>query len=124
MTAFRIQELESLGFEWVVCVATFKAVTTFKDSLNELAIYRKIHGHCNVPHNYSENPQLGLGRNLKEQLQVAPRRKDIVYNAPPYPGIGKPVGMEAFHQPQARDTKEIKPRRGRDECSREGRLRA
>jgi hypothetical protein len=42
MTAFRIQELESLGFEWRVCV------TTWGDSLNELAEYRKIHGHCNV----------------------------------------------------------------------------
>jgi hypothetical protein len=44
MTAFRIQALESLGFEWG----------------SELAEYRKIHGHCNVPRNHSENTKLGM----------------------------------------------------------------
>jgi hypothetical protein len=29
-----------------------------EDRLSELAEYRKIHGHCNVPHNYSENVKL------------------------------------------------------------------
>jgi hypothetical protein len=52
MTPFRIQELESLGFEWG------EYVTAWEDRLSELADYRKIHGHCNVPHNYSENIKL------------------------------------------------------------------
>jgi hypothetical protein len=50
MTTFRIQELESLGFEWTV--------SAWEDHLSELADYSKIYGHCNVPHNYSENPKL------------------------------------------------------------------
>jgi hypothetical protein len=53
MTAFRIQALESLDFEWGACV------TPWEDRLSELADYRKIHGHCNVPQRYSENPKLG-----------------------------------------------------------------
>jgi hypothetical protein len=45
MTLPRIQELERLGIEWRVCV------TAWEDRLSELAEYRKIHGHCNVPRN-------------------------------------------------------------------------
>jgi hypothetical protein len=52
MTTFRISGLESFGFEWVV------SITTWEDRLSELANYRKINGHCNVPKNYSENPKL------------------------------------------------------------------
>jgi hypothetical protein len=52
MTTFRIQELESLGFEWDSYGATWD------DRLSELAEYRKIHGHCNVPTNYSESSKL------------------------------------------------------------------
>jgi hypothetical protein len=52
MTTFRIKELESLGFERNVNGAAWK------DHLSELADYRKIHGHCNVPRNYSENAKL------------------------------------------------------------------
>jgi hypothetical protein len=49
----RIQELESLGFEWKSA-----CVTSWEDRLSELANYRKIHGHSSVLHNYSENLQL------------------------------------------------------------------
>jgi hypothetical protein len=52
MTPSRIKELESLGFEW----DSHSAV--WEDRLRELAIYRKLHGHCNVPENYSENTTL------------------------------------------------------------------
>jgi hypothetical protein len=52
MTIFRIQALESLGFEWDSLGATWE------DRLSELADYRKIHGHCNVPHRYRENTKL------------------------------------------------------------------
>jgi hypothetical protein len=31
-------------------------VTAWEDRMSELADYRKIHGHCNVPHSYSETP--------------------------------------------------------------------
>jgi hypothetical protein len=33
-------------------------VSAWEDRLSELADYRKIHGHCNVPTNYSENSKL------------------------------------------------------------------
>jgi hypothetical protein len=55
LTTFRIQELESLGFEWDIK----GAAVAWKDRMSELADYRNIHGHCNVPRNYSENIQLG-----------------------------------------------------------------
>jgi hypothetical protein len=65
MTTFRIQELESLGFEWRVCI------TAWKDRLSELADYRKIHGHCNVPTNYRENAKLGTWvTNQKNQYRL------------------------------------------------------
>jgi hypothetical protein len=54
MTLSRIQELESLGFEWAY------SGPAWEDGLSQLADYRKIHGHCNVPHRYSENTQLGM----------------------------------------------------------------
>jgi hypothetical protein len=52
MTIFRIQELDRIGFEWDCSGATWG------DRLRELVDYRKNHGHCNVPKNYSEYPQL------------------------------------------------------------------
>jgi hypothetical protein len=54
MTTLRIQALERLGFEWIVI-----SIAAWDDRLNELADYRKIHGHCNVPKKYSENTKLG-----------------------------------------------------------------
>jgi hypothetical protein len=53
ITALRIKELESLGFEWDSHGAAWEAC------LSELAEYYKTHGHCNVPYYYSENPKLG-----------------------------------------------------------------
>jgi hypothetical protein len=54
MTTVRIQELERLDFEWAVTCGT-----AWEDRLSELADYRKIQGHCNVPHRYNENSNLG-----------------------------------------------------------------
>jgi hypothetical protein len=53
MTLSRIQELESLGFDWRVCA------TPWEDHLSELADFRKKHGHCNVPQNWGEKNKLG-----------------------------------------------------------------
>jgi hypothetical protein len=53
MTTFRIQELENIGFDWEFCV------TAWEDRLSALAGYRKIHGHCNVPHKYNGESNLG-----------------------------------------------------------------
>jgi hypothetical protein len=59
MTLSRIQELESLGFEWRGMRGLRLSIVPWEDRLNELADFRKIHGHCNVPYNYSENTKLG-----------------------------------------------------------------
>jgi YHS domain-containing protein len=56
MTFSRIQEMESLAFEWAI----IGAPVAWEVRLSELANYRRIHGHCNVPRNYSENTQLGM----------------------------------------------------------------
>jgi hypothetical protein len=53
MTPFRVQELESLGFEWRLSGAVWE------DRLIELAAYHDIHGHCNVPKGIGENSTLG-----------------------------------------------------------------
>jgi hypothetical protein len=53
MTASRIKELESVGFEWDIYAAAWG------ERLSELADYRKINGNCNVPQRYSKNPKLG-----------------------------------------------------------------
>jgi hypothetical protein len=52
MTPYRIQKLESIGFEWRIYLV-------WEDRLSELTNYCKIQGHCNVPSRYSENIQLG-----------------------------------------------------------------
>jgi hypothetical protein len=54
MTTFRIQTLESLGFEWD------RLGATWEDRLSKLADYRKIHGYCNVPRYYSKNTKLAM----------------------------------------------------------------
>jgi hypothetical protein len=63
--------------------------STWEDRLSQLAAYRKIHGHCNVPKNDSENTQLDRWvKNPKESIQVARKRKEIKYDHFPNPGIG------------------------------------
>jgi hypothetical protein len=52
MTLSRIQELERLGFEWKCQGAAWEV------RLSELADYRKLHGHCNVPRKYVQNSKL------------------------------------------------------------------
>jgi hypothetical protein len=48
--------MTTLGFEWV----RYGATAAWEGRLSELADYRKIHGHCNVPFNYSENTKLDV----------------------------------------------------------------
>jgi hypothetical protein len=52
LTPYRLQALESLGFKWNMKCSVWEV------RLSELADYCKIHGHCNVPYNYSENAKL------------------------------------------------------------------
>jgi hypothetical protein len=70
MTLSRIQKLESMGFEWNChCVV-------WNDRFSELGDYRKIHGHCNVPYNYTENKRLGTWvDNQKTNCRLYQERK-------------------------------------------------
>jgi hypothetical protein len=52
MTTVRFEELKCLGFEWDSQAAGWE------DRLSELADYRIVHGHCNVPQRYKENAML------------------------------------------------------------------
>mmetsp|Transcript_25616 Transcript_25616/g.71571 ORF Transcript_25616/g.71571 Transcript_25616/m.71571 type:complete len:591 (+) Transcript_25616:373-2145(+) len=52
MTDERVRILEDVGFIWDSHSAAWF------DRLNELRVYRKQHGNCNVPSNYPANPQL------------------------------------------------------------------
>jgi hypothetical protein len=76
MTLLRIQELESLGFEWGYCV------TAWEDRLSELTDYRKIHGHCNVRKMYSEDTKLGKWvktQRTQYRLHVTGKQSQITF---------------------------------------------
>jgi hypothetical protein len=76
MTTSRIRELEKLGFEWN------SRSDAWDDRLSELAAFRKIHGHCNVPKSYSENTKLGKWvqtqrKQYKCHLEEKPSQKTL-----------------------------------------------
>ncbi len=48
----RIQRLNSLGFEWTPLDAKWKAMFA------QLRVFKKAHGHCNVPQQSKETPEL------------------------------------------------------------------
>ena len=52
MTQERVRALEDIGFVWDSQGAAWG------ERLDELKEFRKVYMHCNVPSNYSENPQL------------------------------------------------------------------
>jgi hypothetical protein len=54
LTIDRELELEKLGFIWDSHRAAWE------ERLNEIVLFREIHGHCNVPSKYPENPQLAI----------------------------------------------------------------
>jgi hypothetical protein len=62
MTLSRIQQLESLGFEWDSRGAAWE------NRLIEVAAYREIHGHCNVPRNRKKTPSWVSGSVTKRGI--------------------------------------------------------
>jgi len=54
MTEGRIKELERLGFCWDTHEATWL------ERIRELAEFRALYGHCNVPTNFPQNTKLGI----------------------------------------------------------------
>ncbi|CAJ1957843.1 unnamed protein product [Cylindrotheca closterium] len=59
LTPERIGLLNDLSFTW-----TIRSRDTFGESWNQryedLKEFKRIHGHCNVPSKYAENPELGI----------------------------------------------------------------
>jgi len=53
MSEERIQALEDIGFSWG------PKDDIWQHRFNELKAYRDKYGNCNVPQQWSENPQLG-----------------------------------------------------------------
>jgi hypothetical protein len=66
------------GFEWDT------ATPIWKDRLSELANYRKIHGHCNVPHNDKELSKLATWVITQRDTYRLHRRKSVAYDRLPY----------------------------------------
>lgn len=59
LTSERIRLLNDLGFAWTVRSQSLIG-ESWNQKLNELKHYRDLHGHCNVPARYPENPGLGI----------------------------------------------------------------
>ena len=55
MTPAKLRALESAGFSW----AKRKGEPSWNSRFAELEAYRAIHGHCDVPTKYADNPALG-----------------------------------------------------------------
>jgi len=56
----RLQQLEALGFEWEgVPRLDSDRATSWDSQFRRLLVYRRRHGHCEVPARYAEDPALG-----------------------------------------------------------------
>ena len=64
LTAERVGKLEALGFVWDPYVAKWEKM------LAELAAFKDVHGHCNVPQRYQPNRQLGTWVSRQRQNQA------------------------------------------------------
>ena len=53
LAAEQVRRLEALGFVWDPTTAQWE------EMFSALSVFKKKHGHCNVPHIYPENPSLG-----------------------------------------------------------------
>lgn len=60
MTNDRVKALEEIGFVWDSHAAAWQ------ERLQELKKFRRVHKHCNVPTNYSEN--VALARWVKVRI--------------------------------------------------------
>jgi hypothetical protein len=65
LSAERLQRLEKLGIVWNVHEAAWE------DMFSALLAFRETHGHCNVPQQYKDNPQLGRWASFQRYLHKA-----------------------------------------------------
>lgn len=67
LTFDMILQLESMGFKWKLQ----DHEAQFEQHLAELAEFKRVHGHCDVPAKYEKNPQLGNWINNMRQSYKA-----------------------------------------------------
>ncbi|CAK8711346.1 MAG: Restriction endonuclease [Candidatus Electronema aureum] len=74
----RIELLEQIGFQWAGEVITDK----WEDRYLQLLYFKEEHGHCKVPYNYPDNPQLGKWisnqRQKRKQNKLTPERERLL----------------------------------------------
>ena len=61
----RIDLLESIGFQWAV--RDTANVEAWENRFAELQMFKSRHGHCKVPSEWEENPQLGRWVSFQRQ---------------------------------------------------------
>ena len=67
LTKERILLLESIGFEWDPHEAEWN------EQFAKLKAYKQVHGHCNVPKGYEDDPQLGIWVNKQRSSYKDPQ---------------------------------------------------
>jgi len=56
----RFELLHTIGFEWQLSRGSKSSVGVWNERFKELIQFNEEHGHCNVPHKYKANPELGV----------------------------------------------------------------
>jgi len=75
----QIQWLDALEFAWQ---RRERGACAWEDRYQELIEFKKTYGHCNVPYNYPDNPQLGIWvinqRQSKKNSKLLPERERLL----------------------------------------------
>jgi superfamily II DNA or RNA helicase len=78
----RIELLEQIGFQWSGEVKEAFFTDKWEDSYLQLLYFKEENGHCNVPYDYPDNPQLGKWvsrqRQRKKSGKLLPERERLL----------------------------------------------
>ncbi|KAL9182351.1 hypothetical protein ACHAXT_013003 [Thalassiosira profunda] len=88
MTRSKIRQLDSVGFVWSVRAGGH---APWETRLSELAEYRRVHGHTNVPKKCADNPPLGYWVN-EQRFQY----QKMMIGKPSYMTHAKAARMDAL----------------------------
>jgi hypothetical protein len=84
----RKERIDDFPYPGIESLGLGRFGAAWEDRLSELADYRKIQGHCNVPWGYSENTGLATWVYNRGRNTGCTEGKLIAYDKLPYPGIG------------------------------------